>query len=249
MEKELKTVIALLNEHSVQYWMDHGTLLGLVRNGKPIENDTDIDISMWAENEDILREKVIPAMKDIGYSVRFNSYHGMNFQYKFNKKKNSEAEIISIDIRIVRLAGNYAWSPQPYLLNNPFKGILSKPYWAITVILWSFLEFCVRLASHSSMTSWPLRMCNQVGTRWAPAHFFKNLTKLEEWDCFIPRDWDEYLTFKYRDWRIPHKGSWNFWTMEGGLIHKDSLSLVKENEQARSCLNPDDKVFERGNRK
>lgn len=51
MEEELRSIIKLLNQSKMLYWMNNGTLLGLVRNGMPIEGDNDIDISIWAENE------------------------------------------------------------------------------------------------------------------------------------------------------------------------------------------------------
>ena len=40
--------IALLNAHAIPYWVCHGTLLGLVRDGRLIPWDHDIDIAIWA---------------------------------------------------------------------------------------------------------------------------------------------------------------------------------------------------------
>jgi len=41
----LKT-IEKFNEHNVQYWVDYGTLLGIVREGDIIPYDTDVDICL-----------------------------------------------------------------------------------------------------------------------------------------------------------------------------------------------------------
>lgn len=239
MEAELRKIIALLNEHSVTYWMNHGTLLGLVREGKPIENDADFDIGMWADDEPLVCEKIIPAMKKMGYSMTLFSYHKMNFMYKFKKMKGSLQ--INVDLHLMRLSGDYAWRPQRGPIDNPYHGIAGWVFRYIRALVSIYaFDYCPLMSNHASLTSWPLRSCLQTGTCWSPAHFFKNLTKLKEWDCLIPRDWDEYLTFKYGDWRTPNKGRWVFWTMEGGLIHKDPLTLIEESEQDNRETETDD---------
>jgi hypothetical protein len=44
-----------------------------------------------------------------------------------------------------------------------------------------------------------------------PAHFYENLSRynFEGYNYSIPRDYDEYLTFRYGDWRTPFK-DYNF---------------------------------------
>ena len=39
--------IRLLNENKISYWVCHGSLLGLIRDGKLIPWDHDIDIAVW----------------------------------------------------------------------------------------------------------------------------------------------------------------------------------------------------------
>ena len=42
------TVISLLNENNIPYWLCQGTLLGIIRDNKLIEWDHDIDIAVWS---------------------------------------------------------------------------------------------------------------------------------------------------------------------------------------------------------
>ena len=46
LSKMLYDIIESLNKNNVDYWVDYGTLLGLVRDGDVILGDNDIDISL-----------------------------------------------------------------------------------------------------------------------------------------------------------------------------------------------------------
>jgi phosphorylcholine metabolism protein LicD len=43
-----KHIVETLNKHNIFYWLDYGTLLGVVRDGDIIKGDNDIDISVQA---------------------------------------------------------------------------------------------------------------------------------------------------------------------------------------------------------
>ncbi len=60
--------IGLLNAHEIPYWVCHGTLLGLVRDGDLIPWDHDIDIAVWADS--VTKTSVIELMTSHGYSLK-----------------------------------------------------------------------------------------------------------------------------------------------------------------------------------
>tara|TARA_B100000787_G_scaffold147844_1_gene119017 strand:- start:409 stop:1113 length:705 start_codon:yes stop_codon:yes gene_type:complete len=60
--------IELLNKHEIPYWVCHGTLLGLIRDGSLIPWDHDIDIAIWAG--DFSKQSLIDLMNDNGYSLK-----------------------------------------------------------------------------------------------------------------------------------------------------------------------------------
>lgn len=60
--------IELLNAHEIPYWVCHGTLLGLVREGRLIPWDHDIDIAVWADF--VTKVSAIELMTSHGYSLK-----------------------------------------------------------------------------------------------------------------------------------------------------------------------------------
>ena len=52
LDKTLLQVVQILNKHKINYWICHGTLLGLVRDKKIISNTSDIDIGIWKNDYD-----------------------------------------------------------------------------------------------------------------------------------------------------------------------------------------------------
>lgn len=57
----LLTVVDILEKFEIKYSVVFGTLLGIYRDGKLIEHDTDTDLAIWLENEN----KLIEAIKKI----------------------------------------------------------------------------------------------------------------------------------------------------------------------------------------
>ena len=56
MDEQLKFIIEQLEKYEINYWVDSGTLLGLVRDGKLIKGDNDIDISVWESEVEKIRQ-------------------------------------------------------------------------------------------------------------------------------------------------------------------------------------------------
>jgi len=65
--KLLNDITDILDEHNVKYWLDFGTLLGVVRENRILPWDDDIDISIFEEDENLMLEKVLPAIKKARY--------------------------------------------------------------------------------------------------------------------------------------------------------------------------------------
>ena len=65
---DMKTV---LDKYHVTFWLEHGTLLGAVREGKIIEGDYDIDLA--TASTDILLERIESIRKDL-YNLGYDVY-------------------------------------------------------------------------------------------------------------------------------------------------------------------------------
>ena len=57
--------INLLNENNISYWVCHGSLLGLIRDGKLIPWDHDIDFAVWDHETD--KNYILDIMLSHGY--------------------------------------------------------------------------------------------------------------------------------------------------------------------------------------
>lgn len=61
----LTEIVKILVDNKIYYWVDAGTLLGIVRDGGFIENDTDIDIAVVIDNPDMLYK----ILQNNGYNI------------------------------------------------------------------------------------------------------------------------------------------------------------------------------------
>lgn len=88
----LDETIKFLESNNIYYWVDAGTMLGIIRDNDFIENDTDIDIAIVIKDADTLYELLLE--------------HGYNIWYFYtdsNNKKTlirAEKESVGIDFEI-----------------------------------------------------------------------------------------------------------------------------------------------------
>jgi phosphorylcholine metabolism protein LicD len=66
-EKMLEDVTRILEKHNVRYWLDFGTLLGIVREGRILPWDDDMDISIFEEDRQKVHDIVMPEIKRLNY--------------------------------------------------------------------------------------------------------------------------------------------------------------------------------------
>jgi len=64
----LKRVTAVLEKHKIDYWLEGGTLLGVIRENRLLPWDNDLDISITERYYDQLIA-ILPELKKLGYMV------------------------------------------------------------------------------------------------------------------------------------------------------------------------------------
>lgn len=218
MDGQLQRVLSLLNEYKIPYWLNSGTLLGLWREGDLLPFDLDIDISLWEEDAPGIG-LIAPFLRKEGYTRYSASYKGLPFHYCFSPRDSRSLR--QLDISIFRRSREYAWCPEYYFRANPHRAAGRNRSFIVGAAR-SGVRFCwrkltSRVSLNVTVTSWPWRSFINMGTWWIPRRFFENLTFITEFNAFVPSPWEEYLAFRYGDWRVA-KQDWVFHRDDGGFV-------------------------------
>ena len=165
--KMLKDVTDLLDSNEIPYWLEGGTLLGVIRENRLLPWDNDLDISIKEDDYD----KLIKVVKSLNYRVRFKEFERDDEPFKEGVK------------RLVKVRNS------KFLF---FRG---------EVALDIFIKF-----KKDDQYYW------QVGKKKksVPSYFYQELIKhtFNGKEYLIPKLYEEYLTFRYGDWKTPVK-EWN----------------------------------------
>ena len=84
-DPNLVEAINILEKNKINYWVCHGTLLGIIRDKKLIEWDHDIDIAVWSH--EISRKKILNIFLKNGFILRDG--YGIKNNDIISFKKNS----------------------------------------------------------------------------------------------------------------------------------------------------------------
>jgi hypothetical protein len=81
----LTKVISKFNEHDIKYWVDYGSLLGIIRDGDVIKHDYDTDICVHPDNIN-LEKKIFQIVNELGhpYYLEYNPFS--IFIYRIRKR-------------------------------------------------------------------------------------------------------------------------------------------------------------------
>jgi len=81
----LRKVVEKLNQHDIKYWVDYGSLLGIIREGDVIKHDTDTDVCVHPDNKNI-EKKLHEIVNELGHPY-YLEYHPYDiFLYRIKKE-------------------------------------------------------------------------------------------------------------------------------------------------------------------
>ena len=216
MDKQLTWITSIFQINNIKYWVDQGTLLGLIRDGKLIDHDKDIDFSIWDEDIDKL-EKVIPDIKKEGYSISVSQYK--NYKFKYTCVHKSNKNLRKLDISVYRkVKGLFAWSPQRITAEK--RSFLCK----ILIRIISF--FWLKNTKRILIDRFPLSIISETFTWWIPAMHFEQIIFDERNKVFIPKNYEEHLKLHFGNWKVPVK-RWDFIHDDKALKHTKPEILIK----------------------
>lgn len=228
--KALYEVKQALDNADIEYWLDQGTLLGAVREGKFIQHDNDIDLDTWSNYADNVKIACRELRKK-GFKIYFNEYEefvrtekeGCVIYVEWYHLKNDKAIkkwIVSVN-SIGGFLKHFNWTPIPPLLGNEKKlnnraPFLTKIFLRIVYSLPSLLK--KRLLK----IIWAINK-KKIGCKYVtlsvPSDYFTNLQTIEFYGMKfkVPVRTKEYLRYRYgENWKTPKK-DWKYWKDDGAI--------------------------------
>jgi len=184
--KVFKIVIETLNKYEIKYYLDFGTLLGIVRDNALIPWDNDIDISLYDEND---YSKIKDVLKEIKQKYHYRTYlFTFNSSRKVREKKKRPIYVKKVSFtndenyQIAKIRNNKFWIFGRGNVNIDifFKyEYLHRSYW-------------FALGQENSV---PLE------------YISSELQEIEFYGikCKIPKEYDKYLTYKYGNWKVANE--------------------------------------------
>ena len=91
----------ILEKYKIKYWLDYGSLLGAIREKKPILWDSELDISLWNHDLDSFLE-IIPALEKSGFIPEYwdGTYFSADMPYSNIKFSRYSGDILGYEIDV-----------------------------------------------------------------------------------------------------------------------------------------------------
>ena len=207
MNDQLRWITGILDSYNIPYWIDAGTLLGVMRDGDVISTDDDIDLAIWNQHETHLKN-ALRTIKNSRYWLRTSSYKQLVCKYEL-KPRSNRGKII--EIHVYRAHGSFAWCPEIYRYNPHRRSTHAfYCYFLYRYGLFGVMAILLRqLWVSSDEARLPWRRSAGIGTWIIPRIYFDDLVRDRELNLSMPRNWRSYLTFRYGNWKQPV--TWREW--------------------------------------
>jgi len=221
--KNLKEIKDIFDKAGITFWIDSGTLLGAVRNGKFIEWDEDIDLGTWYDNI----AKIISV---------FSLFTEGGFQVGLNKRlgQASVKKDVNIGVSLYRRTSDYAWVLLP-AKNQKIEKLLrwfmyrlirletyteteEKRFYTKGELLLAPLPSKLRHFM-GNMTWSTMNKCDCIIYWVIPKCYFEKLSTIQFYgmEFNIPSNVERYLGYRYGStWKTSNK-KWKWFKDDGAI--------------------------------
>ncbi len=220
----LKKLKEILDRYNIEFWLDGGTLLGAVRDGKIIPWDRDIDLGSWSKNLPKIAS-LYPIFNKHGISLTF-ALDEINFR---NRKTGAYVGMYIYRIEGENAVRNPVINPREYYYRNGKVCRKRFQHWLRVLtkhLIWILMDdnvscnspqfFLRKIASFFPLqlkhylVMFIKKIAYKMGIRYAkvivPKRYFENLKilKFYNMDFKVPAETEDYLAYRYgNNWRTP----------------------------------------------
>jgi phosphorylcholine metabolism protein LicD len=221
--ESLSAVKDVLDRKGVTFWLEHGTLLGAVRDGKVMGWDSDVDLGAWYAH-----------LPDL--TATFEEFTKRGFNVVLNPKQGTltvQKGDCNINFTLYRRRGNFAWTAWMLEQKSKLRLILQRGMNICNTRSYVTQQKTVAQKGKRFLSVLPSALKRLLAdVSWLglnsfgylvsvviPAHYFDSLSSLSFYGMQFsaPSDVEKYLEFRYgTDWRTPNK-NWIYYRDDGAV--------------------------------
>jgi hypothetical protein len=237
IDEQLKWITDILKKYKIDYVVDSGTLLGLIRDGELIKWDKDIDISVFDKDINKL-DNVVKEAKVKGYKTSTGSYNKLvtgitispnniyhNLTYPYIPKNKIRGNR-KISVSVLRKKGDLYWEPALFSKEVNTGGLKYKVIKLLKIVEIIAQRIFPKSRLIKKIFGGKKMKAYRYGSRTVPLKYFKKIINLN--GLRIPANSKDYLKLRYGSWKIPVKG-WNY--------IKDDKSFYMKSPEEMGFLN------------
>ena len=212
--------IKILNELKINYWVCHGTLLGIVRDKELLDWDNDIDIAVI--EDEVNKNKIISEFLSNGFELK-KKYFENDGLLTFTKNGSKEVDINFYQLSSDKLKVSTYWSIPKNVICKIIDVLANaKNYRGRFYKIINKLKFLQSMFANVKKFLIKKDMFYLAIGYQHPYEFIRTKSKIlfSNIELSIPKKPKEYLETIYgKDWMIPNKDF---------IWYKDSPALAKK---------------------
>jgi hypothetical protein len=112
----IETLLVALDHRGVRAWLDSGSLLGVVRDGALPPWDKDLDLGVWREDAEAVREVLQGVAERFGARLQEKHLGGRAYAWVLSPVPVEGAATLPVAVHIFDRVGDTAVSEQPHFL-------------------------------------------------------------------------------------------------------------------------------------
>lgn len=226
-----KKIVNILDSYFQDRWfLDSGSLLGIIRDGKFLQSDQGIDISVMIDDySDLQINKVITEFENIGFIISRYNWGNTTYKYCLSAPRGGDFKY-AIDLHLFKKRGTSYYCPQVSLNLHGIEASFASVRKGNVITNWgnTFSNLKVFVATIYRYVfkyfNQPMKMKKYVaegkGTTYMwkiPEEYYHGTVHGTFMNLRVLKAPEEYLTYRYGEWRVPNS-NWNTLRDDGGII-------------------------------